>query len=80
LRIQPGTQSGRTYHLRSKGVPFLRGNGRGDQLVIVRVIVPTRLNERQRELLEELAESLGSEVGDGKKGVLEWMRDALGGS
>jgi len=79
LRIQAGTQSGRTYKLRGKGVPFLRGNGRGDQLVVVRVIVPTRLNERQRELLEELAESLGSEVGDGKRGVLEWMRDALGG-
>lgn len=80
IRIQPGTQSGRTYTLRNKGVPFLRGNGRGDQIVVVRVIVPTRLTERQRSLLEELAETLGSEVGDGKRSVLDWMRDALGGN
>jgi molecular chaperone DnaJ len=80
VRIQPGTQSGRTYQLRGKGVPFLRGSGRGDQIVVVRLVVPTKLTERQRALLEELAESFGSEVGDGRKSVLEWMRDALGGN
>jgi molecular chaperone DnaJ len=80
VRVQPGTQSGRTYQLRGKGVPFLRGNGRGDQIVVVRVIVPSKLTERQRKLFEELAETFGSDVGDGKKSVLDWMRDALGGN
>ncbi len=79
LHIQPGTQSGRTYPLRGKGVPHLRGNGRGDQIVVVRVIVPTKLTERQRHLLQELADTLGSEVGDGRRNVFERMRDAFGG-
>lgn len=79
IHIQPGTQHGRTYVLRGKGVPRLRGNGRGDQIVVVRVVVPTKLTERQRELLTELARTLGSEVGNGKKGVFERMRDVLGG-
>jgi molecular chaperone DnaJ len=80
LYIQPGTQNGRAYHLRGKGVPHLRGNSRGDQVVVVRVVIPTKLTERQRKLLEELAEALGSEVGDGKRSVFERMREALGGS
>ena len=79
VRIQAGTQSGRTYTLRGKGVPHLRGNGRGDQIVVVRVVVPTKLTERQRKLLEELAETLGTEVGGGKRGVFDWINDALGG-
>ena len=78
VRIQPGTQSGRTYTLHGRGVPHLRGNGRGDQIVVVRVVVPTKLTERQRKLLAELAETLGTEVGDGKRGVLDWLSDALG--
>jgi len=78
LRIQAGTQNGRTYTLRDKGVPYLRRNGRGDQIVVVRVAVPTRLTERQRELLEELADSLGSDVGDGKRSFVDRVRDAFG--
>jgi molecular chaperone DnaJ len=80
LYIQPGTQHGKTYRLREKGVPYLHGNGRGDQIVVVRVVVPTRLTDQQRKLLEELAATLGSEVGNGKRGVWEWMRDTFGGS
>jgi len=79
LHIQPGTQTGKTHRLRGKGVPYLRGNGRGDQVMVVRVVVPTRLTEQQRRLLEELAATFGSDVGNGKKGVLDWMRDAFGG-
>ncbi len=79
LRVQPGTQHGRTYTLRGKGVPHLRGNGRGDQIIVVRVVVPSKLTEQQRALLEELAETLGTEVGDGKRSVFDHIRDALGG-
>lgn len=55
IRIQPGTQSGTLIRLRGKGVPHVRTGGRGDEYVRIKVIVPTRLNRRQRELLEELA-------------------------
>ena len=58
LRVPPGTQNGATFRLRGKGVPFLRGNGRGDQIVVTRVLVPTQLNDQQRRLFQELDKSL----------------------
>lgn len=57
IRIQPGTQPGTLIRLRGKGVPHVRGNGRGDQYVKVQLKVPTRLSHRQKELLEELEQS-----------------------
>ena len=57
IRIQPGTQPGTLIRLRGKGVPHVRGNGRGDQYVKVQLKVPTHLSRRQRELLEELEET-----------------------
>jgi molecular chaperone DnaJ len=56
LRIPPGTQSGTEFRLRGKGVPSLRGHGRGDLVVRVIVEVPTRLTAKQRELLEAYAQ------------------------
>lgn len=79
LRIPAGTQPGKVLHLRNKGVPHLRGNGRGDQLVVVNVEIPNRLNQEQRELFEQLAESLGSEVRPQERGFLDWLKEALGG-
>ena len=54
LKIPDGTQPGTTFRIRSKGVPVLNGHGRGDLYVEVRVQVPTKLNKRQKELLQEL--------------------------
>lgn len=54
IRIQQGTQSGTMIRLRGKGVPHVRGGGRGDEYVRITLRVPTRLNRRQKELLEEL--------------------------
>jgi molecular chaperone DnaJ len=59
LKIPPGTQSGEAFRIRGRGVPHFRGRGRGDQIVQVYVVTPQSLDERQRELLQELAESLG---------------------
>ncbi len=56
LRIPPGTQSGKVFRLKGKGVPRLGGYGRGNQLVEVRVWTPSRLSREERKLLEELAE------------------------
>ncbi len=79
IRIPPGTQPGKVLRLRGKGVPYLRGNGRGDQLVIVNVGVPTRLTAEQRRLFEELAKSLGSEVRPRERSFLDWLKETLGG-
>ena len=60
MTIPPGTQSGRVFRLKGKGMPELRGNGVGDELVKVNVEIPRQLSPRQRELIEELARTLDS--------------------
>ena len=55
LKIPAGTQPGKVLRMRGKGVPRLRSNGRGDQLVVVNVEIPTRLSAEQRQLFEQLA-------------------------
>jgi DnaJ-class molecular chaperone len=54
IRIRPGTQSGIMIRLRGKGVPRLRGSGRGDQYVRINIEVPDGLTRDQKELFEEL--------------------------
>ena len=54
LEIPAGTQSGEELVLRGRGVQRLRGSGRGDQHVIVNVVVPQKLGKRERQLLAEL--------------------------
>ncbi len=79
LAIPPGTQPGKVFRMRGKGVPRLQRNGRGDQVVIVSVGIPTRLTSEQRELFESLAESLGTEVRLQERGFLDRVREILGG-
>jgi len=55
LRIPPGTQSGQKFRLRGKGAPSLRGEGHGNQIVEVTVVVPKVADERSKEILRELA-------------------------
>ncbi len=71
MKIPAGTQSGKVFRLRGKGMPSLRGGDAGDQYVRVMVSVPTRLSPEERRLLEELAEV--SDV----KGVLKGRDSAL---
>lgn len=56
LRIQPGTQPSAIIRLGGKGVPHVRGSGRGDQYVKIKVTVPSKLTGRQKELLKEFDE------------------------
>ena len=79
LKIPAGIQPGKVLRMRGKGVPHLRGNGRGDQMVVVNVEIPKTLSSEQRKLMEELAKSLGSEVKPAERGFLEWLKDTLGG-
>jgi molecular chaperone DnaJ len=76
--IPEGTQTGSVFRLRSKGIPFLRGNGRGDQYVKVNVEVPKKLNEKQKNILKEFAEISGDEHHEQRKGFFDKMKDALG--
>jgi molecular chaperone DnaJ len=61
VRIEAGTQPGVEIRLRGKGMPSLRHRGRGDQRIVVNVVIPRRLSGRQRELLEELAGTISEE-------------------
>lgn len=62
LTLPAGTQSGTTLRLRGYGMPSVRGSHRGDHHVTVHVVVPTKLNKRQRDLLEEYAEAGGDAI------------------
>lgn len=83
LSIPEGTQSGRVLRLRGKGLPPLQPRldpeqlkkMRGDLYVKVFVEVPTKLNSRQRELLEEFAAQSGHEVSPTTRGFVEKLRD-----
>ena len=85
LAIPPGTQTGKVFRLRGKGFPRLRSDGsssgRGDQLVYVEVRTPTQLTEHQRELFEQLADSLGPEITPqtGGRGFFDKVMDFLAG-
>lgn len=82
--IRPGTQSGQEVPLLGQGVPQLRGRGRGDLYVHVAVETPEALDERQQELLTELARLRGEEkpVGQfaaGQQGFFSKIKDAFHG-
>jgi molecular chaperone DnaJ len=79
LVIPAGTQTGEVIRLKGHGVPYLRRPGRGDQLVIVTVLTPTKLSAEQRELFETLGDTLGKEIiAQREKGFLDRVREALG--
>jgi molecular chaperone DnaJ len=78
LKISAGTQPGKVVRMRGKGVPHLRSNGRGDQLVIINVSIPVSVNTEQRDLLEKLGKSLGTEVTPQERGFFDKLKDVLG--
>ena len=66
--IPEGTQTGTTFRLRGKGVPYLNGSSRGDQYVTVNIETPKNLSKEQKELLRKFGESTGGDEGvKGKK-------------
>jgi molecular chaperone DnaJ len=58
LKIPAGSQTGKVFRLKDKGIPHLHGRGQGDQMVVLRVMTPESLTKEQRRLFEELAKSL----------------------
>jgi molecular chaperone DnaJ len=77
LVVPAGTQPGREFVLRQRGVPHLRGRGRGDLRVVVRVDVPTKLSDAEVELLTAYAEGRGEQVGSDKEGLFSRIKSAF---
>jgi molecular chaperone DnaJ len=77
LAIPGGTQSGREFRLRGRGVPHLQGRGRGDLIVTVVVDTPTDLTREQEELLRQLAAARAEEVAPPEAGFLSKLRSAF---
>ncbi len=59
LKLPPGSQTGKVFRLKNKGIPHLHRRGRGDQLVTLLVVTPDSLTKKQRQLFQELADTLG---------------------
>ena len=85
LKLPQGTQPGTEFRIKGKGVPHLNGNRRGDLRVMVDVRIPGSLDDRQQELLKELARSFESSNKKGPldgneddKGIFEKIKEALG--
>lgn len=86
VTVPAGTQTGKVFRLRGKGIPRLRSDGsnsgRGDQLIYIQVEVPSHLTEEQRHLFEQLAKTLGSNIqpqqGNGR-GFFEKVMDFFAG-
>jgi len=66
LKIPAGTSSGKSFHLKGKGVPRLGSHQRGDQIVSIYIDVPKKLTPKQKELLEEFASISGENIGESK--------------
>ena len=79
LRVPAGTQPGKMFTIKGKGVPLLRHNGRGNQNVIVNIDIPKKLSPEQRELFEKLALTLGDKPQPRSRGFFDWLNDTLGG-
>ncbi len=75
MKIPPGTQNGQVFRLKGRGIPSLHMSGKGDELVRIRVAVPTRLTDRQKELLREFAQ-IGGEKTKGKS-IFEKVRNHI---
>ncbi|MCC7366568.1 MAG: molecular chaperone DnaJ [Dehalococcoidia bacterium] len=80
FEVPAGTQTDEEFVIRGKGVPHLRSSGRGDMVVRVTAVIPESLTDEQRELLEKLAETMGTPVLPKRsKGFFERIRDAMAG-
>ena len=75
LTIPEGTQYGAKFSLKGKGIPFLRGNGRGSQYVIAKIETPKKLSNKQKELLREFDKSCDSANHGNKKSFFENLKE-----
>ncbi|HMF62447.1 MAG TPA: molecular chaperone DnaJ, partial [Edaphobacter sp.] len=75
IKVPEGTQSGKAFRLRGKGVPHLNSHGKGDLIVEVRVQTPNKLNKQQKELLRQLSETMVVENTPSSPGLFEKVKE-----
>ena len=78
LKIPPGTQSGKVFRIRNKGIPSIHGYGKGDELVRVLVWTPTNLGPEEKRLLQELGKSEKFKPPQGDRSFFEKLKESLG--
>lgn len=80
LKVPAGTQTGTKFRMKGKGIPNVRGYGVGDQHVIVQIVTPTKLTEKQKQLLQEFAEVSGKvPQGEQEEGFFSKVKKAFKG-
>lgn len=77
LTIPSGTEAGKIFRMKGKGIKHLNGYGTGDQLVIVQIYTPKKLSTREQELLKELSECEGIKPQPSDKGFFKKVKDAF---
>lgn len=77
FKITPGTQCETVYKLKGQGMKSLRYNSRGNLYVKIKVVVPKKLNSKQKELLNKFAEISGDEIHHVEKGLFDRVKDAM---
>ncbi|TSO26448.1 molecular chaperone DnaJ [Lactobacillus sp. LL6] len=77
LKIPAGTQPNKKFTLHGEGVPYLRGNGNGDQITTVQVEIPKSINEKQKEALVDFVKAGGGNISPQEKGFFERLKDKL---
>lgn len=78
FKIPPGTQPGKVFRLKNKGINRLQGYGKGDLKVKIKVCIPEHLTKKQRELLKEFSRVRGEEINPERKSFLDKMKNAFG--
>jgi molecular chaperone DnaJ len=78
MKVPEGTQSGKVFRLKGKGIPHLQSNDRGDQHVRVVVETPQNLTHKQRELLTKFAEASGEDVNPQSKSFFDKVKELIG--
>jgi molecular chaperone DnaJ len=77
LELAPGTQPGEIVVLRGRGMPVLQGHGRGDQRILVNVLVPRRLTDEQRRLLREFDQHADDQTYGKSEGLFDRLKSAF---
>ncbi len=80
LKVPAGTQTGTKFRLKGKGVPNVRGYGVGDQHILVRILTPTKLTDKQKQLLKEFSDVSGTvPLGEHEKSFFSKVKRAFKG-
>ncbi|MFN5890141.1 MAG: molecular chaperone DnaJ [Bacteroidota bacterium] len=75
IKIDAGTQAGKVLRLKGKGFPEINGYGTGDQLVVVNVFVPTKLNSEEKAMMEKFLNAENFKPNDKEKSFFDKMKD-----